>query len=112
MFINFAPVTVREGVKLKESSSFLPITYEHGHTEKSINYEITTGFATIVLAVWTSPVGMMICSSVIGFFLAAFGPTVAECACLLLGPRLFNFGYGYLMVLMGVGWLLGAPAAG
>ena len=68
--------------------------------------------ATFVLAVWTSPVGMMICSSVIGFFLAAFGPTVAECACLILGPRLFNFGYGYLMVLMGVGWLIGAPAAG
>ena len=73
---------------------------------------ISAGLATVVLAVWTSPVGMMICSCVIGFFLAAFGPTGAECACLILGPRLFNFGYGYLMVLMGVGWLMGAPAAG
>ena len=44
MFINFAPVTVREGVKLKESSSFLPITYEHGFIEKSINMRLPQGW--------------------------------------------------------------------
>ena len=70
------------------------------------------GASTIMLAVWTSPVGMLVCSGVFGFFSASFGPVAAEVAYLITGPRLFNFAYGYLTVIMGLGWLLGAPAAG
>ena len=31
---------------------------------------------------------------------------------LVTGPKLFNFAYGYVLVMMGLGWTVGAPAAG
>lgn len=66
----------------------------------------------IMFAVWTSTVGMLICSCCLGFFSATVGPSLAEVGCLICGQELFNFGHGYIMVAHGAGWLLGAPAAG
>ena len=70
------------------------------------------GLGSILLAVWTSPAGMVISTCLFGFFHTAFGPTVTECIFLVAGPDLFNFAFGYVLIVMGVGWILGAPAAG
>ena len=70
------------------------------------------GSITIVYALWTSPVGMVICSLVFGFFGTSYGSLAVECAYLLTGPKQFNFAHGYMLVVMGTGWILGAPAAG
>ena len=56
--------------------------------------------------------GMIICTCGFGFFHTAFGPIIVECAILVTGPKLFNFAYGYVLVMMGLGWTVGAPAAG
>ena len=55
---------------------------------------------------------MLLCTCVFGFFDSALGGPLAECACLIVGTGLFNFAYGYLLVTMGIGWLVGPPAAG
>ena len=69
------------------------------------------GGNTFLLAGWTSPVGMLVCSCVHGFCSSALGPTLAESGYLITGV-LFNFAYGYMLVSMGIGWLAGAPIAG
>ena len=71
-----------------------------------------SGLFTIVMGFWTSAVGMIISTCGFGFFHTAFGPIIAECAILVTGPKLFNFAYGYVLVMMGLGWTVGAPAAG
>ena len=70
------------------------------------------GGNTFLLACWTSPVGMLVCSCAHGFCRSALGPTLAESGYLIIGVRLFNFAYGYMLVSMGIGWLVGAPIAG
>ena len=40
------------------------------------------------------------------------GPTVSECAFLIVGAKKFNAALGFVLTVMGVGWILGAPAAG
>ena len=75
-------------------------------------YLLISGVFTIVMGFWTSAVGMIICTCGFGFFHIAFDPIIAECAILVTGPKLFNFAYGYVLVMMGVGWTVGAPAAG
>ena len=72
----------------------------------------TSGFFTILLAFWNSLAGLIICVSAFGFFSSAFAPTANECVFVISGPELFNFSYGQAIVFMGVGWLVGAPAAG
>ena len=56
--------------------------------------------------------GMIICTCGFGFFHTAFGPIIAEYAILVTGPKRFNFAYGYVLVMMGLGWTVGTPAAG
>ena len=67
---------------------------------------------SILLGTWTSPVGLVISSCVFGFFHTAFGPTGSECIFLVAGPEQFNFAFGYVLIVMGIGWMLRAPAAG
>ena len=55
---------------------------------------------------------MIISACMFGFFQTAMGPTVSECAYILVGPRKFNVALGLVLIIMGVGWILGAPAAG
>ena len=50
--------------------------------------------------------------SIFGFFSSAATPTANEYICLIAGPDMFNFGFGQSVVFMGVGWAVGAPAAG
>ncbi len=66
----------------------------------------------ITLVSWTCSTGMVINSGVLGFFFASFGPTHAEIGVHITTSKFFNVGYGYTGVVCGVGWLLGAPAAG
>ena len=70
------------------------------------------GLSTIVISVWTTQVCLIICIPAGGFFSAAFGPTAAESVFLITSPRLFNFARGHVLVIIGVGWMLGTPAAG
>ena len=65
-----------------------------------------------MISLWTSPVGMLISTGAFGFFSASVGPTLAETTCLITGLKLFTNGYGFIMVGGGLGWILGAPAAG
>ena len=71
-----------------------------------------TGLSSVLLAVWTSPLGIIISTCMFGFFQTAMGPTVSECAYLIVGPKKFNTALGFVLTVMGVGWILGAPAAG
>ena len=66
----------------------------------------------LLMTVWTSSIGLVTCSFVFGFFNSASSPTVNECILILAGPEWFNFGIGQAIVFMGIGAILGAPAAG
>ncbi len=70
------------------------------------------GVSITVWGIWTSIYGMLICAFGFGFFGASFGPTLVEVTFLVSGQELLTFGFGYCMVMMGLGWVLGAPAAG
>ena len=74
--------------------------------------DLFSGVSTVLLVVWTSTVGIIVCAVVFGFFVNAFGPTAAECAFIISGGEKFNFAHGYSLIAMGTGWILGAPAAG
>ncbi len=65
-----------------------------------------------ILVVWTSSTGLIVCSGLFGFLVASFGPTNAEVGVIIATERFFNIAYGYMMVAMGIGWVLGALAAG
>ena len=72
-----------------------------------------TGGGMMIIAVLTTAAGLIACSFVTGFFLAAaFGPILTETCYIITGARLYTFGYGYVSIACGTGWLLGAPAAG
>ena len=70
------------------------------------------GLFMVAQAVWVSVPGFVICTSVFGFFSSAATPTANECIYLIAGQDMFNFGFGQAIVFMGVGWVVGAPAAG
>ncbi len=66
----------------------------------------------VIIALWTTSPGLVVGSGLFGFFIASFGPTNMEVGVLIATPRFFNIGFGYALVAQGVGWVLGAPAAG
>ena len=65
-----------------------------------------------VLTVFSSLIGLAICSFILGFFNAASSPTVNECILVVAGSDYFNYGFGQSIVFIGVGVVLGAPIAG
>ena len=92
---------------------YLDISKKINHTKYFVLPTVyRPGGNTFMLARWMSSVGMLVCSCVHGFCSSALGPTLAESGCLITGTKLFNFAYGYMLVSMGFGWLVGAPAAG
>ena len=66
----------------------------------------------MIFAVLTTAAGLLVFSFVTGFFLSAFGPVLIESFHLITEARLYTLGFGFVMVASGIGWLLGAPAAG
>ena len=73
---------------------------------------LTAGLGIIVCGLWTSLPGVATSTSVFGFFSAAYGPLLSEVTCIVCGVDEFNHAYGYLMVFMAIGTVLGAPVAG
>ena len=62
--------------------------------------------------VWNSYVVMAMLMTLLGFMLAAFGPLLSEIVCVTVGVQQFAVAYGYLLISMAFGTLLGAPSAG
>ncbi len=71
-----------------------------------------TGVSQIVWGFWRSVVGMVTCALVFGFCVASIGPTWSEVTMLMVGQELFPLALGYSLLVMGVGWMCGAPAGG
>ncbi len=88
---------------------------QHPYTDTIVVHGVAIflcGASVIVWGLWRSPVGMLCCATVFGFCIASFGPTWSEVTMILTGPRLFSLALGYSMTTMGLGWMIGAPAAG
>ena len=70
------------------------------------------GIAMILMGTWTTVVGFFITSVIFAIFSASLGPILTECAFIICGSELFTFAYGYIMVAMGIGCVVGPPIAG
>ena len=70
------------------------------------------GLGIAFCALWTSFPGLLVCVCTFGFFSAGFGPLLTEVTCLSVGVMKFSMAYGYLMVFMAAGTMIGAPIAG
>ncbi len=70
------------------------------------------GVATLMMTFWTSEVGLFIGTCTFGFFSASLGPTLCESLFIIVGQKQFNICYGMSMLLMGIGWTLGAFLSG
>ena len=66
----------------------------------------------IVMGIWTTVIGFFITTSIFSIFSASLGPVLAECTYIVCGSDLFTFGYGYVLVAMGLGSMIGPPIAG
>ena len=71
-----------------------------------------SGFSNLLMTVWTSFVGIMVLVVVYSFGIAAFGPLLSEVIYRIIGMENFTYGYGFAMVSMATGSLLGPPCAG
>ncbi len=80
--------------------------------ETSVAFQYFPGLSMVILVIWTSTPGLIVSSGLLGFYVASFGPTHAEVGVIIVTKRFFNIAFGYMLVAMGIGWLLGAPAAG
>ena len=73
---------------------------------------ILSGVCCYGYCLWTSYVTMASLMALLGFTLAAFGPLLSEIVCTTVGVNNFASAYGYLLISMAFGTLLGAPSAG
>ena len=73
---------------------------------------VAAGVASLLMTVWITFPGFLTCVTAFGFFWGACGPVLTECVMGVVGPEQFNFAYGFLMISMAIGTLLGAPTAG
>ena len=95
-------------VALGSAAQFLPV---HATWLFIISYFLA-GVGVLFCALWMTFPGLMISVCTFGFFSAGFGPLLAEVTCLTVGVMKFTLAYGYLMVFMAVGTIIGAPVAG
>ena len=54
---------------------------------------------------------LMVCACMFGFFCSAYSVAI-EVGCIITGTRFFTFAYGYMQLMMAVGWVVGPPTAG
>ena len=71
-----------------------------------------TGASQIIWGFWVSEVGMVVCAAVFGCSVVSYGCTWSEVTMLITGEDLFPLAVGYSMLIMGPGWMIGAPVAG
>ena len=71
-----------------------------------------SGLGVALCTVLTSYAGLLTCMCVFGTFSAAYGPVLTEVINDVVGLERFSFGYGFLMISMATGTLIGAPSAG
>ena len=60
----------------------------------------------------TGEIILMFCACMFGFFCTPMGNAGAEAGCLITGSEFFHFTYGYMELMMAVGWVVGPPSAG
>ena len=66
-----------------------------------------------LLPVFYTPAGLVACAGCVGVFFASTGPVNAEvCFIIVRRPALYSFGFGFVVLVSGAAWILGAPAAG
>ena len=75
-------------------------------------FVLVSGIFIALLPVFNTPVSLAVCSGLVGLFYASVGPIGAEVCCIITTPELYSFGYGFLTICSGLGWVLGAPVAG
>ena len=69
--------------------------------------------AICLLAIWNSHIWLLyICTTIAGFFFAAYGPILTEVTCIIMGAENFSLAYSYLMVFMALGLMTGGPVTG
>ncbi len=68
--------------------------------------------SVIVVALFTTVTSFIASMIGFGYFFASWGPVLAEVLYQVVGPDDFSYGYGFLMVSSGAGYVLGAPCAG
>ncbi len=88
---------------------------QHPSTDIIILYAVAiaiTGLATVAMAFLTNLIGLLICTTIFGFFVAAFSAPANMSTHVLVGQAHFHIGYGFLASAMGFGWSTGAPLAG
>lgn len=88
-----------------------PSISDHVNTLFILCY-MTAGLWTVFYCLWNIYVIMAINMALLGMSMAAFGPLLSEVVCRTVGVHKFAEGYGFLMVSMAMGTLLGAPSAG
>ncbi len=70
------------------------------------------GASQVALGLWPSKFGTVTCITIFGFFVACFSPTWSEVTMLMVGRKSYPLASGYGMLIMGIGWMAGAPVAG
>ncbi len=73
---------------------------------------VIVGLSMFTMAIWTSAPVLMVAMVILGYFYASWGPVLAEVLMEVGGPDDFSYGYGFLMMAAGFGYMLGAPCAG
>ena len=71
-----------------------------------------SGLSVIGCGFWRSVIGISICSCLFGFLCGSCGPLMCEFTCSVVGAKHFNKAYGFMMIFMAFGNLIGAPVAG
>ena len=71
-----------------------------------------SGLGTIISGFWTSKAGVIVTTSLFGFFSSSYGCVSPEVACYIVGVQDLNRAYGLQMLASSVGIILGAPIAG
>ena len=73
---------------------------------------LLVGLSYFSMALWTNQICMMVSVIILGYFFAARGPVVCEVLLQICGTDDFSYGYGFMFLSAGPGYVLGAPCAG